>query len=165
MYSIIMDQLKTQLETKVNVHPIQVGYLGDFLEINFIRAAVLLEPKTDSRTAKNIRWKDGIFDVTLWIMNEISRDYMTSMRELEDLLETETDPNALDPKHGVLSALNMLKEDDTFTSLSGQVGQRSWRIGPKVLDAGNVNFGISQRGAARINTVQVELTVYVEVEK
>lgn len=161
MYSAIIDQLKSHLESSVNAAPIQVGYLGDFLEIDLRRSAVLLEPRKDNKAAKSTVWKDGSYQVRIWVMNEITRDFFTSMRDLEQLLETDEDG-----KLGVNAALNKLKTDPIFTDLSGTIGGKRWRINTaRVIEVGDVDFGINQRASTRVNTAQINLTIFTEVER
>lgn len=160
MYSKVMDHIKEHLKNAINVQPVQTGYFGDFLEISLARPAVLLEPKKDKRSAKSTRWKDGSYQIRVWVMIEISRDYFTSMRELEQLL---------DPDHpdqiGVITALNNLKTDQTFRSLSGSTGGKTWRIGARVLNVGDTDLGIQQTASQRINVAQLDLEIYFESEQ
>jgi hypothetical protein len=175
MYSEIIDQIKAHLEEKINVMPVQVGYYGDFNEIDFRRPAVLLEPRRDTRAAKSTRWKDGSYNLRIWIMNEITRDYLSSMRDLERLIYQEDDQmddvegdGILDSAEffGVAAALESLKKDAAFTSMTGKVGGKAWRINTaRILDIGGVDFGINQTASARINTAQMDLTIFIEVEK
>lgn len=161
MYSKVVDYIKDHLERSVNVQKIQSGYFGDFTEINLAaRPAVLLEPRRDQRSAKSTRWNDGSYQVRVWVMVEIVRDYLTSMRELEQLLDPD-DPD----KTGVISALNKLKEDDTFRALSGLTGGKAWRIGARVLNVGDTDLGIQQTASAKINVAQVNLEIMFEIEK
>lgn len=165
MYSEIIDLIKAHLEKVINVMPVQVGYYGDFNEINFRRPAVLLEPRRDSKAAKSTRWKDGSYNLRIWIMNEISRDYLSSMREMERLIYQEDDQDGAE-SFGVISALETLKKDPAFTSLEGKVGGKAWRINTaRILDVGDLDFGINQTASARINTAQLDLTVLIEIEK
>jgi hypothetical protein len=85
MYSKVIDYIKTTLESSVTAQKIQSGYFGDFSEINLVRPAVLLDPRRDTRAAKNIRWKDGSYQLRVWVMMQIDRDYLTSMRALEQM--------------------------------------------------------------------------------
>lgn len=174
MYSKIIDMIKGHLEKNVNVMPIQTGYFGDFLEINLNRAAVLLEPMKDQREVKSTRWKSGKYNIRIWVMIEVTRDYLTSMRELERLISAEDDSHEdaagdglMAPVQfkGVISALEGLKVDPDFVSISGKLGGKIWRISPKILEIGSLDFNINQRGSTKINTAQLDLTIFTEVEK
>jgi hypothetical protein len=174
MYSEIIDSIKSHLEQHVNIMPVQVGYYGDFNEIDFRRPAVLLEPRRESKAAKSTRWKDGSYNLRIWIMVEIVRDYLSSMRDLERLIDAEDDPGEdvlgdgimTAEFRGISAALQLLKKDAAFTALSGKIGGKQWRINTaKILDIGDVDFGINQTASARINTAQLDLTIFLEVEK
>lgn len=164
MYSEIIDSIKQHLDQQVNVMPIQCGYFGDFTEIDFRVPAVLLEPRKDAKAAKSTRWKDGSYNVRIWVMNQIVRDYLTSMRELEQLIDS--DDGDTGEQRGINAALNTLKNDNDFMALSGSAGGKRWRINTaKVLNVGDIDFSIQQTASARLNTAQIDLTIYLEVEK
>lgn len=163
MYSKILDHVKKHLEREITVGPVTVGYFGDFMEMDLRRPGILIEPQKDSRAAKSTRWKDGSYQLRLWVMVEISRDYVISMRKLEEILETD-DPNG--QKIGVIAALNKLNYDLTFHTLTGKVGGKVWRINAaKAATLGDVSFGINQRANTKINTAQIQITIGTEVEK
>jgi hypothetical protein len=162
MYSELIGAVKDHIQTTVNVMEIQTGYLGDFQQIDLRIPAILLEPRTHEPEAKSTRWREGPFQIRLWVMVDISRDYLASMKELEDLLGANDQISNL---YGLEAALDQLRESGTFKTLTGSRGGKVWRIGSKVLDIGRTTFGINQRGSGRINTAQLELGVIVEIER
>lgn len=155
-----MEAIKSHMENTVNVSEVQVGYYGDMNQIDLRVPGILLEPDVEEGSAKDTRWKAGEFRIKLWILVGIVRDYMISMKELEDILGA--DGSNI---YGVQAALKMLKVDQTFKTMSGSMGSSQWRIRPPVLEIGSTRFGVVMRGSERVNAATLELSVKLDVEK
>jgi hypothetical protein len=93
-------------------------------------------------------------------MMQIDRDYLTSMRALEQLL----DPDDTS-KVGVSTALNNLNSDNTFKALTGVMGGKSWRLTATPEDIGTIDFSIKQTASQKINVAQMDLVISFEIEK
>lgn len=164
MYSKITKYLKEFLQSTINADDVQVAFFGDFQSIDLRKPAILIEPRKDSKAAKNTRWKDSTFQVRIWVMSEIYRDYMISMEEIENIIGAENDETG--EKVGLMIALDKLKKDLQFSSMAGSMGSKQWRILSNApLDYSDVTWGINQRSSSRINTAQVDLTIHMEQEK
>ena len=162
MYQEILAGLETQLK-KVNSQPVQVGFYGDVGEVNLAKAAILLEPLVEQRSSKSMRWRGAEFKVRLWLLVEIVRSYMSSLSELQDIIAAD---DKEEQKIGIHAALDQLKRDDSFRSLTGSVGGKTWRIGPEVIEYSATRFGINLgRSSTKINTAQIDVVIHIEVEQ
>jgi hypothetical protein len=174
LYRALLKYIKEYLPRVVTVEPIQTGYLGDYQNIDLRIPAVLLEPKTDRRSQNNTRWDNGDFLIKLWIMLPFDLDYESSMDRMENLLAAADDQwsdvmgeGLMEPAapNGIYSALNQLKKLDEFRNMSGSFGGVSWRIREQVLSYNNVTFSVSQRASQKINITQLDLTIYLNIER
>lgn len=173
MYKALLKYIKDYLPKTVTVEKIQTGYLGDYPNIDLRIPAILLEPKTDRRSANSTRWNNGDFLIKLWVMLPFDLDYEGSMDRMEDLLSAADDQwsdmmgeGLLEPANpnGLFSALKQLKRLDEFASMSGSFGGVAWRVREQVLTYNNVTFSVSQRASEKVNITQLDLTIHLKVE-
>lgn len=162
MYSKINKYIKEWIQNTVTTEPIQSGYIASANNIDLRKSAILIEPRTDDKSLKNIRWQDSEYKIKIWIMVMIAQDYETSIEEAERIIGGDDDE-----KVGLLSAMAMLREDETFRHMTGIFAQKQWRIlsnNPLSYDM-SVGFGISQTTSSRIVTTTLDVTVNFEQEK
>lgn len=161
MFTDIARALKAWLETKVNADEVQVGFYGDISELDLRMSAILIEPLTLESAAKSTVWRKGEFDIRLWVLVGIERDYLTSMEAIENIFSAEDTETQ---KFGVIAALTALQKDPGFSELSGSMGGKLWRVGAGVLETGRVRFSVMMRGSERINAGQMELSVKIDIQ-
>jgi hypothetical protein len=164
MYSKINKYIKDFIHTTVTAEELQTGYIGDFNQIDLRKSAVLLEPRTDQKEAKDLRWKQSTYSIKLWIMVAIVMDYEKSMEEVERILGAEDDADGV--VVGLYAALDQLKKDPVFAQMTGSFGGKQWRIkSGRPLTYSNVGFGITQTTSSKINTATLDLTIEFDQEK
>jgi hypothetical protein len=164
MYSKMNKYIKDFIQTTVTAETIQTGYIGDFPQLDLRKSAILLEPRTDQKEAKDLRWKQSTYSIKIWIMVAIVMDYETSMLEVEKILGAEDDEAG--EVVGLYAALDQLKKDPVFAQMSGSFGGKQWRVkSGRPLTYSNVGFGITQTSSSKINTATLDLTVEFDQEK
>lgn len=166
MYTKITKYIKEHLQQTIDANKggVQVDYLGNISLLNFGKPAILLEPRKDSKEPRSTRWKSSQWQIRIWVMAEIIRDYMLTMEQVESLIGAE-DADGQE-KVGLMASLDQLKRDAGFQALSGSFGGKGWRINSgNPLDYSDVNWAITQRGSSAINAAQVEVTIYFQQEK
>lgn len=154
MYTEILDYVETFLKNNVLENGgVETGYLGDFPVLDLRAPHILLEPKFDEREPDSTRWDKGTYRIVLWIMVAFGIDYKVSVNETEKLLSGPA---------GLHAALKKLKVDPGFAGLSTDP---EWRIKAPILKVGRTQFGIMQKTEYKINTAQVNLEIYLNIEK
>lgn len=151
MYSEIHDKIESYLES--NIPGIESGYLGEFPQIDLRKNHILIEPRFDDREPHSTRWNRGVYRIRLWIMVAFDISYKKSMNEIEDLLSE------------LQTSLTKLKVDDSFVGMSGVTSGKEWRISDRGLNSTKTTFGVMQRNETKVNTAQIDLEIYLDVER
>lgn len=162
MYSEIMGTLKTYLQSTITAEPVQVGYYGELAgNLDLRVAAILLDPGDEETKVKSTRWSGGAFNLTAWVITDMSLDYLDSMRTLERVIAAEDQDAEV---FGLKASLKQLNRDPDFLNLSGSIGGKTWRIAAGGVATGRTRFGIKVMSSRPVNTAQVELFVNIEIE-
>jgi hypothetical protein len=154
VYTEILDYVETFIKNNVLENGgVETGYLGEFPVLDLRAPHILLEPKFDEREADSTRWDKATYKIVLWIMVGFDLDYKKSVNETEKLLSGPV---------GLHEALKKLKVDPDFAALSTDP---KWRVKPPLLKVGRTQFGIMQKTEYKINTAQINLDIYLNIEK
>lgn len=162
MYSILMSFVLEYLKNNFNATDAQFDYYGNFTNVDLRESAVLLEPKIFSAAPHSTVWGRGDFHIRIWILVDLSIDYIETMTQTELVLDAE---DADQEVYGLHATLSKMRVDSQFLNLNGKSGGKRWRIGPTGLSTKGPTFGIQVlTSGSKVNVAQVDLFLNVEKE-